>query len=528
MMLVQDYRFKHRNDKFLQGFNEEEMKIKHENFNVELRRNKRVEKMMKKRKIISENAADKEQENLYRSVSQDLQSYSAGLSDRNLSDFDKLSRLTEIIHSDPPMNVLAAALTAIRIMISVDSPPDMGILIHLDFPLKCISLLDYSNGAAVVSEAAWTICNMVSGKHEYAEVLVNLSVIQRLIRIISPDYPLVCEHAVWAISNLCGDCIEFAEEVLENGYLEKIMKIKHIWTSQNMELASLINWSIHNISLRAKDLNPIGIINVIEIVKELIVIDNLQIFHSCLCVLSNIANLDNEKIQLIVDNEFHIYGFEGLKSNQNCIIYDSLKFLGIICSGNHDQTQVIIDLGILDIIETLIDNECNQIDDEIYFTLANIAAGNSSQLELLQNHRIFKRAIKGLAHNSPKSRKEASFLFSNFCKQAKNFNKLELVELNIFSSLSQALDFNDPDITNNCLDIIYRIFTAWNAEKYYINYDIKDLFISAGCLAKLEALTNHMNENISAMSLHIIKEIFENNEPEIVFEGDSVFDDVIN
>lgn len=122
---------------------------------------------------------------------------------------------------------------------------------------------------------------------------------------------------------------------------------------------------------------------IIRFCEILMKIDDSEIFHECMYAVSDLSKSDNLIIQNILDNGLHNLAFKGLSTNLDYVTYPSLQLLGNVCSGNHDQTQKIIDLQIIDKLIEFINHNNLQIQHEVYWILSNIAAGTEAQIELI-------------------------------------------------------------------------------------------------------------------------------------------------
>lgn len=192
-------RFLDRNKQFLQFDSQQFTHSRHENI-VDLRKKKRSQHLAKRRAINS-NMTDRldfdgNEILVVEQMNDILLDFCPDLGKEDLDDLSKLAIIKQIIENNPPINILDLAIFTVRHIISRKHGPPIGAFLNIGYGKLLIGLLDYKYGQNIPLEAAWSICNLLSGPHEYAEVLYKLDVIPALMRITCPESPLVSEHTL--------------------------------------------------------------------------------------------------------------------------------------------------------------------------------------------------------------------------------------------------------------------------------------------------------------------------------------------
>lgn len=90
----------------------------------------------------------------------------------------------------------------------------------------------------------------------------------------------------------------------------------------------------------------------------------------------------------LVDNVLKTGILDGLikhldKMKKMSILMPSLRIIGNIATGSTDQTQKIIEKGIIDRLFLLLDHEKNTVRKECCWILSNITAGTADQINIV-------------------------------------------------------------------------------------------------------------------------------------------------
>lgn len=78
---------------------------------------------------------------------------------------------------------------------------------------------------------------------------------------------------------------------------------------------------------------------------------------------------------------------ELLKCNQIVIINPVLRILGNISHGEDQDTQVVLDAGVLDYLQGLMNHNHKIIRMETCWILSNVSAGTSTQIQRILEHK---------------------------------------------------------------------------------------------------------------------------------------------
>ena len=157
--------------------------------------------------------------------------------------------------------------------------------------------------------------------------------------------------------------------------------------------------------------------------------------------------------------------------------------------------------------------EKKTIKKETCWTISNIAAGNSEQIQALIDCRLFPTLIHILKNAEIDVKKEAAWALCNAASGGKPEHINYLVKQGCLKPMLDLLNSTDNHLIQVLLEAIENILKAGK-----INYknlsanDFVNIIEQAGGLEKLENLQHHKNNNIYEMSLRILENYFETEE----------------
>jgi importin subunit alpha-1 len=212
---------------------------------------------------------------------------------------------------------------------------------------------------------------------------VNKGGIEKIIGLIDSNIHEIQEQAIWAIGNIASDSVKTRDKVIQKRGLEKIIKI--FTTAERINLIKHCVWSISNFCRSkpapAYDLMKLALDLVIKSVYKL---DKDYEFLVDACwILSYMTEHHKKSIRKILDLNVMSKILTFLDYPMVYIQLPCLRIIGNIVSGNAQQTQSIIDAGVLNYLKKTIFHEKRSIRKESCWIISNIAAGTQQQIECL-------------------------------------------------------------------------------------------------------------------------------------------------
>jgi len=506
-------RGKQRNEKFQQSIDPELIRKKNESYAVELRRQKRMQHISKRRNLVLDQPFQTdplapELMNVIRFPFEILE-YCPYLNNSALSDIEKLQYVREILESNPPFEVLVKTLELVRYILSQDKNSPIGTFVGLGYIETLLKFLCKDYPPNVVSETAWAVCNIASGPHEYANMLVQKGVMQALFSIVHPQSHRITEHAIWALANLAGDCDDYREKLVKMGFIGLLRRLQSELSEPCLEVERVLAWAYSN-TARGSDYIPSEeILKIIEGVRKLFGSSDEEVLSECIWSLVHISKKENEKIQLVLNSGLYSNALRCLNVQSNSLVSPSVRLLGNICSGTHQQTQAMLSEGILDKLLALTSHEIPQLRKEVFWTISNIAAGTVDQCLFLLGHKIFEHIVEGLKDTDQEARKEVSYILSNLGKVLKNRQEL-LRTVNILQSLNFITQEPDPEIITNILDFCVQLLetSKFLSETQGIGTEVMNKFEEAGVITAIESLQSNLNPEVYNASIAVIEKYF--------------------
>jgi len=271
-------------------------------------------------------------------------------------------------------------------------------------------------------EATWCITNMASGTSEQTASLVDKGVIPILVQLLNTKHVTLVEQAIWGIGNIAGDCVSFRDNLLKVGALERLCEhynlIYQNEDPKSKAIAKQIIWSISNLCRSkpppdhrlAKPAIPI-LCMALQIEKDLSVMAD---------IIWALVQLTNKfSVKTIIQSGAVPCLVQLLKATQIVIINPVLRILGNITHGEDTDTQIVLDAGVLDHLQSLMSHTHKIIRMETCWILSNVTAGTSTQIaHVLENKFIMEKLVVLSTQDHADVQREAVWAICNTTKKA--------------------------------------------------------------------------------------------------------------
>nr|XP_039253684.1 importin subunit alpha-1-like [Styela clava] len=393
-----------------------------------------------------------------------------------------------------------------RKILSRERHPPINKMIEANIIPKLVTFLKWDDNPQMQFEAAWALTNIASGNSEQTCAVVHGGAVPNLIEMLSHSAMNVVEQAVWALGNIAGDGAPMRDYLLDKGIVKPLIAL--VKDDAQVSFLQNLTWTISNL---CRNKNPHTslpyVVQLLPTIVKLVNCVDKQVRTDACWALSYITDGPNERIELViktgvVETLVHI-----LSSIQDVLVITPvLRTLGNIVTGTDQQTQLVIDLGVLRVFSQLLHHEKQTIQKEAAWTLSNITAGTQIQIQAVIDANVMPRIVELLSHGDYKTQKEACWTVTNFTSGASLEQLYYLMNLGAVPGLCGMLASKETKILHVCLDGISNLLIT--AEKMNKRDELCDVIEECEGIDKIEKLQQHENETVYSMALHIIDRFF--------------------
>lgn len=478
------------------------------NHNIELRKNKRVDQLMKRRNLETVDAQDGVSP-LGESQVSNLPAGSSASGGRVT--LEQLPEIAAGMFSGDEQEALRQTERCRR-MLSKEKNPPIDDVIQAGLLTQLVNFLTCSHLPKLQFEAAWALTNIASGTPEQTQAVVEAGALQNLTDLLSSEEEECREQAIWAIGNIAGDGPELRDMVIATGILPPLLDLLMTGNGR-MSMLRNCTWVLSNLC-RGKNPQPEFevIRHAIPTLGHLISSQDEEIVTDATWAVSYLSDGENHKIQAIVDAGLTRRLVELLYHNSSSVKTPALRAVGNIVTGTDEQTQNVLDCSALPAFCSLLQSRNQTILKETCWTISNITAGSTDQIQAVIDANIIPPLIEVLKKGEFKAKKEAAWALSNLSTGALVSQTRYCIEQGCIAPLSNLLDVQDPKIVGVVLDCLGNILKS-GVQADGTNPCV-EWVDEAGGVDKIEALQEHENEDIYEKSLRIIETYFQDTEME--------------
>mmetsp|Transcript_30994 Transcript_30994/g.54385 ORF Transcript_30994/g.54385 Transcript_30994/m.54385 type:complete len:312 (+) Transcript_30994:723-1658(+) len=302
---------------------------------------------------------------------------------------------------------------------------------------------------------------------------------------------------------MAGDCAELRDLVLEAGALEPLLA--NVQQPASLSLLRNTVWSLSNCCRGKPTVSNDVASKVIPLVSSIILqCSDEDTLIDAIWAFSYLTDAANDRIDMILQQKDVVVSLvKHLKSRSSTLVAPALRVLGNIVTGDDEQTQAVMDAGILPQLLPLLQHPKKSLRKETCWLISNIAAGNRKQISALLNEpRLIAEVLQHLAWGQWEVREEAAWAISNLCMSKEHVQAV--VQIGAIRPLCELLTASDPSLVVVVLNAIENILLV--SEENGLDYD--ERLEDADGLDKLEELQGHKNEEIYLKAVGILERYF--------------------
>ncbi|KAL1543990.1 importin subunit alpha-like isoform X1 [Salvia divinorum] len=495
-----------RRSRYKVAVDAEEGRRRREDNMVEIRKTKREENLLKKRR-----------EGLQ---AQQLPSaVNVPHLDRKL---ESLPAMVDAVWSDDAMQQLEST-TQFRKLLSIERSPPIEEVIRSGVVPRFVEFLARDDYPQLQFEAAWALTNIASGTSDNTKVVIDHGAVPIFVRLLTSPSDDVREQAVWALGNVAGDSPKCRDLVLGYGALMPLLS----QFNDKSKLSMLRNatWTLSNFC-RGKPQPQFEQLKPALLALTLLIhMNDEEVLTDACWALSYLSDGINEKIQAVIEADVCPRLIELLLHPSPSVLIPALRTVGNIVTGDDVQTQAIIEKGALPcMLNLLTQNHKKSIKKEACWTISNITAGNKDQIQAVIAAGIVGPLLALLQSAEFEIKKEAAWAISNATSGGTPDQIKFLVGEGCIKPMCDLLVCPDPRIITVCLEGLENILKVGEAEKNQGNTRDVNVYAQmiddAEGLEKIENLQNHDNNEIYEKSVKILETYWLDDDDEQVVSGD--------
>ncbi|XP_050117815.1 importin subunit alpha-2-like isoform X2 [Malus sylvestris] len=451
-----------RRNRYKVAVDADEGRRRREDNMVEIRKSKREESLLKKRR-----------EGLQ------AQQFAPSLQPSNLEKkLESLPAMVAGVWSDDNSLQLEST-TQFRKLLSIERSPPIEEVIQSGVVPRFVAFLMREDFPQLQFEAAWALTNIASGTSENTKVVIEQGAVPIFVKLLASPSDDVREQAVWALGNVAGDSPRCRDLVLSSGALMPLLA----QLNEHAKLSMLRNatWTLSNFC-RGKPQPPFDQVKpALPALERLVHSNDEEVLTDACWALSYLSDGTNDKIQAVIEAGVCVRLVQLLLHPSPSVLIPALRTVGNIVTGDDLQTQSVIEAGLIGPLVNLLQHAEFDIKKEAAWAISNATSGGTPD--------------------------QIKYLVGEGC----------------IKPLCDLLVCPDPRIVTVCLEGLENILKVGEAEKAAGNSEVNlyaQLVDDAEGLEKIENLQSHDNTEIYEKSVKILETYWLEEDEETLPAGD--------
>eukprot|EP00727_Mastigamoeba_balamuthi_P007836 m51a1_g3673 putative importin alpha (546) ;mRNA; f:281546-283840 len=469
------------------GFSTEDARRKREEQQLQIRKQKREESMLKRRNLQHLGPEDDSE-----------------APDASKANFPEL--LAKINSADAEQQLVAAI--SFRKLLSIEHQPPIDEVVALGVVPRFVQLLTVAGNPRLQFEALWCLTNVASGSSEQTKVVIESGAVPHFISLMSLVNDDVREQAAWALGNIAGDSAVYRDYVLSAGVMQPLLQL--LASTTNTSVLRNATWTLSNLC-RGKPQPAFDSVRpALPTLLRLMAHSDAEVAADACWAMSYLSDGAAEKVTAIIEAGAVPQLVQLLLHPSLSVQTPALRTVGNIVTGDDSATQAVINSGALNSLATLLTNSKRGIKKEACWAISNITAGTRKQIQSVIEAQLIPVLLELMKNAEFEIKKEAAWAVSNACSGGGNDQIKYLVQSGVVAPLCELLDSNDARLVTVALEGLENILKVGAREASATSGEnVHALQVEeAGGLSKIEELQTHPNQDIYDKAVRILERFF--------------------
>uniref|UniRef100_A0A0R3RLL2 Importin subunit alpha n=1 Tax=Elaeophora elaphi TaxID=1147741 RepID=A0A0R3RLL2_9BILA len=316
-----------------------------------------------------------------------------------------------------PHNSLTAQACAVeyfrRLLVRDHLPPPPLVDTLIKRLIRCLRV----NFANIQRDAAWALTNCACSPHEICDKIIQYGGLEALVECAKTTEGETRDQVFWTLGNIALDCPSCQQQVKNSAALPFMIGVLVAPMFIHSKWQRNLVWALSQIFRGGMQTLPIEIVETaLEGLHSMLYLDDGRLKADAIWTVAHIAddNIDGAQIDAVLDTPHLLERLIELL-DENDTVRAALRALGNLIAGRDDQTQTVLNAGLLPHLMKLLQvkTPINHT-REVTWILSNIAAGPYRQIDLLFETNDIVEILVDAFNSSDYRTRKALFSFHLF------------------------------------------------------------------------------------------------------------------